>query len=60
VAGILFQKGYSLQTVASIMSFAALLAAGVLSLLKLKPDQTGAEHATAAPTSLGGATAASS
>jgi len=60
VAGILFQKGYSLQTVASIMSFAALLAAGVLSLLKLKPDQTEAEHATPAPTSLGGATAASS
>jgi benzoate transport len=60
VAGILFQKGYSLQTVASIMSIAALLAAAVLSLLKLEPDQTEAEHATAASTSLGGATAASS
>jgi hypothetical protein len=42
------------------MSIAALLAAAVLSLLKLKPDQTEAEHATAASTSLGGATAAAS
>ena len=39
---------------------AALLAAIVLSLLKLKPDQTEADHATAAPASLGGATATSS
>jgi hypothetical protein len=59
VAGVLFQDGYSLPVVASTMSVAALLAAGVLSLLKVKPDQTEVDVAPTATTSMGGAAAAS-
>ena len=59
LAGFLFQDGYSLPVVASTMSVAALLAAGVLSLLKFKPDQTEADVAPTATTSIGGAAAAS-
>jgi hypothetical protein len=55
VAGYLFQDGYSLPTVATIMSVAALLAAGVLSLLKLKPDQPEADVAPTMTPSIGGA-----
>ena len=40
LAGYLFQEGYSLPVVSTTLSIAALIAAGVLSLLKLKPDQT--------------------
>ena len=55
VAGYLFQAGVSFPTVSLIMSLGSLCAAGVLSMLKLKPDQ--AEHLPeSAP--LGGATAA--
>ena len=59
LAGFLFQEGYSLPAVASTMSVAALLAAGVLSFLKVKPDQTEVDVAPTATTSMGGAAAAS-
>jgi benzoate transport len=49
LAGYLFQVGYSLSTVAATMSMAALIAAVVLSFLKLKPDQTESDVVTAAP-----------
>jgi len=39
VAGFLFQGGYSVPTVATAMSVSALIAAGVLSLLKLRPER---------------------
>ena len=55
LAGYLFQDGYGLPTVATIMSIAALLAAGVLSLLKLKPDQPEADVAPTMTASIGGA-----
>ena len=59
-AGYLFQAGYSLPAVATTMSVAALIAAGVLSLLRLKPDQTETDVARAAPgTELEGATTVS-
>jgi benzoate transport len=48
-AGYLFQAGYSLPTVAATMSVAALIAAVVLSFLKLKPDQTESDVVTSAP-----------
>lgn len=38
-AGFLFKWGYSLPTVAVYMAMGSLIAAGVLALLKLKPDQ---------------------
>ncbi len=38
-AGFLFKWGYSLPTVATYMALGSLVAAGVLALLKLKPDQ---------------------
>jgi MFS family permease len=38
-AGFLFKWGYSLPTVAVYMAMGSLVAAGVLALLKLKPDQ---------------------
>jgi benzoate transport len=38
-AGFLFKRGYTLPTVALYMALGSLIAAGVLSLLKLKPDQ---------------------
>jgi benzoate transport len=52
LAGALFKAGWSLPNVATTMSIAALLAAGVLSLLKLKPDHTDAE-ATSSQTQIG-------
>jgi benzoate transport len=55
VAGFLFKAGYSLPSVATTMSFAALIAAGVLSLLKLKPDHTDVDWATTTTTELRGA-----
>jgi benzoate transport len=58
LAGYLFKTGWSLPTVSTTMSIAALLAAGVLSLLKLKPDQSDAE-AAAPGAQLGGAATAS-
>lgn len=58
VAGFLFKAGYSLPAVATTMAFAALIAAGVLSLLKLRPDQTDVDWA-GARSELGGATTAS-
>jgi benzoate transport len=59
VAGFLFKAGYTLPVVATTMSFAALVAAGVLSLLKLKPDHTDVDWATKPTTELRGATTAS-
>jgi MFS family permease len=41
-AGFLFKWGYTLPTVAVYMAMGSLIAAGVLSLLKLKPDQPAA------------------
>ena len=38
-AGYLFQWGYSLPTVAMYMALGSLFAAGVLAMLKLRPDQ---------------------
>ncbi len=59
-AGYLFQAGYSLPSVATAMSFAALIAAAVLSFLKLKPDQTESDIVTpASPAEFGGSAAAS-
>jgi benzoate transport len=58
LAGALFKAGWSLPTVATTMSVAALIAAAVLSLLKLKPDQTDAE-ATSPQAQLGSAATAS-
>ncbi len=40
IAGFLFTYGYSLPSVALTMSFGSLVAAGVLSFLKLETDQT--------------------
>jgi benzoate transport len=48
-AGYLFQAGYALPTVAATMSVAALIAAVVLSFLKLKPDQTESDVVTSGP-----------
>jgi benzoate transport len=61
LAGYLFEAGYSLPTVATTMSVAALIAAVVLSFLKLKPDQTEADVVTTTPveTQFGGASTAS-
>jgi benzoate transport len=59
LAGYLFTAGYSVAAVATTMSFAALLAAGVLSLLKLKPDHTDVDWATKPTPELQGATPAS-
>ena len=42
IAGFLFNGGVALSTVSSIMAVGSLLAAAVLSMLKLKPDE--AEH----------------
>jgi hypothetical protein len=44
-AGFLFTAGYGLPAVATTMAFGTLIAAGVLSLLKLKPDQTDVDWA---------------
>ena len=57
LAGALFKAGWSLPTVATTMSVAALIAACVLSFLKLKPDQTDAQAASSG-TQLGGAATA--
>jgi MFS family permease len=58
VAGFLFKAGYGLPMVATTMSFGALVAAGVLSMLKLQPDHTDVDWATTR-TELPGASAAS-
>ncbi|HEY0342238.1 MAG TPA: MFS transporter, partial [Steroidobacteraceae bacterium] len=50
-AGFLFQAGYGLPAVATTMSLATLVAAGVLSFLKLKPDNTDVDWAAKSPTS---------
>jgi len=39
IAGFLFTAGYSLPTVALLMSFGSLVAAGILSFLKIETDQ---------------------
>jgi benzoate transport len=59
VAGFLFKAGYGLPAVATTMAFAALIAAGVLSLLKLKPDHTDVDWETKPTAELRGATTAS-
>lgn len=58
VAGFLFKAGYGLPMVATTMSFGALIAAGVLSMLKLQPDRTDVDWASTR-TELPGASAAS-
>jgi benzoate transport len=47
VAGFLFKGGYGLPTVSIIMAIGSLLAAGVLSKLKLKPDEPAAARTDA-------------
>ena len=44
IAGFLFTAGYSLPTVSLTMSFGSLVAAGILSFLKLESDQTAPER----------------
>jgi benzoate transport len=44
IAGFLFEGGYALPTVALIMSLGSMVAAGVLSFLKLETDQPVAER----------------
>jgi benzoate transport len=46
VSGYLFEAGISFPTVSAIMGMGSLLAAGVLSMLKLRPDES--EHLVAA------------
>jgi MFS family permease len=61
-AGFLFKAGYGLPAVATTMAFGTLIAAAVLSLLKLKPDHTDVDWAKAPPAEepeLRGATTAS-
>jgi MFS family permease len=58
VAGVLFKAGWGLSTVATTMAVAALIAAVVLSFLKLSPDQHDTEAVAPQP-QLGGAAAAS-
>ena len=53
VAGYLFEAGYSIATVATTMSVAALFAATILSLLKLKPDSGASVPATAGDSPVG-------
>ena len=43
LAGFLFKWGYELPTVAVLMSFGSVVAAGLLMLLKIKPNQSDAE-----------------
>ena len=44
IAGFLFTAGYTLPTVAFMMSLGSLVAAGVLSFLKLEGDRAAAER----------------
>jgi benzoate transport len=61
IAGLLFKGGAGLPAVAMIMSLGSLVAAGVVSFLKLRPDDTKAETAgeSEPASSLRGASAAS-
>lgn len=45
LAGYLFEHGYTLPTVAMVLALGALIAAGILSLLKLRPDDAVRDHA---------------
>jgi benzoate transport len=49
IAGFLFQGGFSLPTVAFVMALGSLLAAGVLSLLRLQPEPHEQEAAPVRP-----------
>jgi benzoate transport len=51
IAGFLFQAGSPLPTVALIMSLGSLIAAGVVSLLKLRPDDPKGESMDEQPAS---------
>jgi len=61
IAGFLFQANLQLPTVAMIMALGSLLAAGVLSMLKLKPEtpegEEAEERSSEAPTGLKSAVA---
>lgn len=46
LAGWLFDHHYSLPTVSMVLALGTLVAAGILSLLKLKPDEPAADHET--------------
>jgi benzoate transport len=48
LAGFLFEHGYALPVVAMVLAFGALIAAGILSLLKLRPDDPATDHADGA------------
>ena len=45
IAGVLFEGGHPVSTVATILALGSLLAAGAVSLLKLKPEQAAAAGA---------------
>ncbi len=47
LAGWLFDQHYSLPTVSMVLALGTLVAAGILSTLKLKPDEPAADHGTA-------------
>jgi benzoate transport len=46
LAGYLFENGYGLPTVAMVLALGALVAAGILSFLKLRPDDAATEAAS--------------
>jgi MFS family permease len=56
IAGFLFQGGYGLQGVSMVMALGSLVAAGVLMMLKLKPDLPTSESAGNRAEEMGGAT----
>jgi MFS family permease len=60
IAGFLFEAGVTLPTVSILMGLGSTLAAGILLLLKLSPDQPGAPQAepAAAPQSSGSGSSA--
>jgi benzoate transport len=47
LAGWLFDQHYSLPTVSMVLALGTLVAAGILSTLKLRPDQPASDHETA-------------
>ncbi len=48
LAGWLFDQHYGLPAVSMVLALGTLVAAGILSLLKLKPDEPAADHETVA------------
>jgi benzoate transport len=58
IAGFLFNAGYGIPIVSFVMAFGSLLAAGVLLMLKLKPESPGSESEGNRAEEMGGATPA--